>query len=235
MKKISIWAKHHKWESRIIIVVMQILLGLIAWFLGTNAPEFTADATKTLIAIFSVLTVSIVLIYSHFKKNYVYRKTFDVLLITVSFGFVFMFSNQNFQLPGSFANAAEITNRDTTSFSKHPLITSFKEKLMNMDKSKLTKKEKRRIIKAQIRTIRHDNNLSNGEKVALVILTVLLGVALLFGVAALSCSISCSGSGALAALVAIFGVVGIIFLMVWLGGKIGNKYPRQRDKATTGR
>ena len=56
--------------------------------------------------------------------------------------------------------------------------------------------------------------MSNGAKVGLIILCVLAAIGLLYGVAALACSLSCGGSEGAATLVMIGGVGVIAFLLV---------------------
>ena len=75
-------------------------------------------------------------------------------------------------------------------------------------------KERKKMLKEQVKEIKKANNLSNGEKALLVILSVLVAAGLLYLVAALSCSLSCSGSDAAAVLVGVGGIALVIFLLI---------------------
>ena len=67
-----------------------------------------------------------------------------------------------------------------------------------------------------------DNNAGN---IGWTILIIIGALALTGLVAALACSISCSGSGALGAIVGILGVVGVIWLTVFCLKKVWQKRP----------
>ena len=73
---------------------------------------------------------------------------------------------------------------------------------------------KKKILKEQIREIKKANDLSEGTKVLLIILSIVVAIGLLFLVAALACNLSCSGSDAVAVIVGIGGLALIIFLLI---------------------
>ena len=105
------------------------------------------------------------------------------------------------------------------------LIRNFITLIKNTDVSKLSQKEKLKMIKDQVRTVKQNKDTTKGEKTALIILSVLIAIGLLLGLAALSCSISCGGSEALAIIVALAGTFLIVFLLVRIIKRIS--HPKQ--------
>ncbi len=76
-------------------------------------------------------------------------------------------------------------------------------------------KTARHKVKSELKALKadwkkHKKEGDTAGKVALVILTILLGLVLLYGLVLLSCSISCSGNEGLAIVVLIGGLAGII-------------------------
>ncbi len=203
-----------------LIVSMYIALNLIGWLLGNLLPQFDDTLANFLLWTLSVFTFYIFIVYPSFKRNYFYRKICDLALITCTLGFVIVICNNGNVIPRNNVYGASIEGRDTNSLKSHPLYVNFKSKLEGLDKSKLSKKEKRRIMKTQIKAIMHEKSLSAADRALMIFLCVLLGLALLFGVAVLSCAIGCGGSEALAVVVALLGIVGVILFVSWLARKI---------------
>jgi hypothetical protein len=114
-----------------------------------------------------------------------------------------------------------------SSVHNNSLIQNFISSINNKDVSKLSQREKMRIIKHQIKTIKQDKETSKSDKTLLIILSVIVALGLLFGLGALSCSIACGGAEALAAIVAIAGTFIIIFLLVRTIKRISN--PRSKE------
>jgi hypothetical protein len=94
-------------------------------------------------------------------------------------------------------------------------------------------KERKKLLKHQIREIKKANDPSKGEKVLLVILSILVALGLLYLVAALSCSIACSGSEAIALLVAIGGTAGVILLLIFVIRAIYGKRRKKKEPVST--
>ena len=91
-------------------------------------------------------------------------------------------------------------------------------------------KERKKLLKEQIRGIKKTNELSKGEKVALTILAVLAALGLLFLVASLACNLSCSGSDAAAVIVGLGGGALVIVLLVVAIRAIYNKKRKELRK-----
>ena len=86
-------------------------------------------------------------------------------------------------------------------------------------------KQHRQTLKAEVKAIvgQMKTQKVTGEQVLLIILTILLALLLLYGVAALSCSIACSGADGLAVLVFLLGLGLIVWLTVALIKKISRR------------
>lgn len=99
----------------------------------------------------------------------------------------------------------------------------------------LSWKERKKLLKAQVRAIKKADDLSNGAKVALIFLSALVALGLLFLVAALACDLSCSGSGAAAVLVGLAGTALIaLLLVVVIRAILGKKRKKPKPGPETG-
>ena len=232
MKSISFWAKKHIWQSRLLIVVIYILLNVIGLFVGkllndsnVNLPGLYFMLCVIFIVILSIGYSSTNVRASRVFTRYFRRKFFDFTLGLITF-LMIIYGGNNYK--NLFVNNEAVNAFSIHRFSKdsaiyyNTLIQNFIASIKNMDVSKLSLKEKKRIIKQQIKTIKHDKDISEGNKTLLIILSVLIALALLYGLAALSCSLSCSGSEALALIVAIGGTFLIIFFLVRIIKRITN-------------
>lgn len=103
-----------------------------------------------------------------------------------------------------------------------------------MDVSKLTLRQKIKIIKHQVKTIKRDPNTSKSQKTLLIILSVFVAVFLLLILAAGSCSISCSGSEGIATIVFLGGTFLLVFLLVHIIKRINHpKAARKKEDRDT--
>ena len=110
--------------------------------------------------------------------------------------------------------------------NNNSLIKSFILNINNTDVNKLSQRKKINLIKTQIKKIQQQKKTTKGEKTALIVLSVFIALILLYGLAGLSCSISCGGSEALAIIVALAGTFLIIFFLVRIIKAISN--PRKK-------
>jgi len=242
VKKISIWAKGHVWQSRLLIIFIYILLNVLGIFTGKLLREVNVVIPQLYFTSFVVFTILLWVLYPGNKDPktgkkrglYFRRKLFDFSLGTVTFLMIIYIGNNWKSLPvkSESAQASKIIRIPKDSaISNSPLIKNFITSIKNMDVSKLTPREKIRIIKKQIRTIREDNETSKGEKTVLIIVSVLLAIGLLIGLAALSCSIACSGSEAVAVIVALAGTFLIVFLLIRTIKRISNRPKQKKEPA----
>ena len=95
----------------------------------------------------------------------------------------------------------------------------------------MSRKESKRLF---IKIDEKDNNLPLWAKIVLIFLAVVVAAGLLYVLAALACTISCSGAEALAVIVALVGTFGIVFGAIRLIQAIlGKKRRKKRSTSTT--
>lgn len=242
MKKISYWAKAHVWPTRLLIIVIYILLNVIGIFCGKLLSELDITIPQLFFIAYIIFTIALFIWYPARKKVkqnvkstvlYFRRKLFDLALGTVTF-LMIIYAGNNWEhlfIKSESVRASAIihVSKDSAIFN-HPVIKNFIATIKSADVSKLSTKEKLRLIKHQIKTIKHDKDTSKADKTLLIILSIIIAVALLIGLAALSCSISCSGSEALAVIVALGGTFLIIFLLVRLIKYLKNPSVKKKEQ-----
>lgn len=232
MIKISIWARKNFILSRILIIIGFLFLYLLCFFTGNALRDLQLIIPFSVLIVSSIIfivTASVYILQKHVLKkqfSYLYHKTLDgfllistyLILLTVynHYGSVSnMFSGNSSYAYGSFAPS---TN-SSLEFSKEN--TSIKP--VKVDKKSL-KQTFKKMIKAY-------KEKSTGSKGILIFLSILLAVVLLLALAALACSISCSGSGVLGLLVFVAGTFGIVLGLVKLIERIkkGPKEPKSSE------
>jgi hypothetical protein len=224
MRKISLWGKHHPWSARIIIIVSTFIISAIAFYLGENTRNNGYTMSSYLFVIICVFYFSTLLAYPNRRKSntqlksashYGYRKYSDFILAACSFGIFFYAGNDPSKLAnlprGLYAASPLAGIKDPVPYKSLP---AFYKSLRDENGKLLKWKERRKLLKQQLKGIKHSDEMSQGAKVLLTILCVLVAIGLLYLVAALACSLSCNGSGAAAVLVAIGGTALIVFLFV---------------------
>jgi len=103
-------------------------------------------------------------------------------------------------------------------------IEAFTASLKDETGKTLKWKEKKKLLKEQIRAIKKADDMATGAKVGLIILSVLVALGLLYLVAALACNLSCSGSAGAATAVMIGGAGLTVFLLIIvIRGILGRK------------
>lgn len=242
MKIISFWAKNHIWQSRQLIILIYILLNVIGIFTGKLLNEINVIFPQIYFIACIIVTIALWMWYPD-KQNrkpgvspsalYVRRKIFDFSLGAVTFLMIIYAGNnwKNLFLKSESAQASKIIphSKDSSIYNS-PLIKNFIAGIKGLDVSKLSQREKLKLIKKQMKTIKHDKDTSEGNKTLLIILSVLIALGLLYGLAALSCSISCGGSEALAIIVAVGGTFLIIFLLIRIIKRITNRRQNRRKR-----
>ena len=231
MKKISLWAKHHVFATRIIIFFIHLLLIVLAFYISENIP-FHFSLKKLSLVLF-ILILSTFNYYRVKQKSYLFKKAIYFITSVCFFLIVCFFSKHNFTT-NSFQkslSAIEITPHHNTS---NPTAQQILQSLKYRDKTTLTKYEKR-ILKKELKkqigiytksTLKHDH--ISAEQALLIILAIIAALGLLSLLSALACSISCGGANALAILVFIVGLAGICFGLYFLIKII--KHKRKRNQ-----
>lgn len=234
-KQLSYWARQHKWPSRFIIVfsfIIMNLLGIITGFLFSDLNIIFS----TWFILLSMAAFSIVwLTYPTNKQKslYVFRKTYDIILVGTTFLMFIYFGNRQVSpISSTLFSASAVTlslvPKDST--RAYRSLGDFRKSLHDENGKPLKWKERKRLLKQQIKAIKTDRITSDGEKVLLIILCVLLAAALAFSVGALSCSLSCSGSEGAAVVVAILGLAGVALLTFFMIRGITRKSKREKEK-----
>jgi hypothetical protein len=248
MKKISWWAKNHKLSARILIVASFICLNALAFvtgqFLNQLGILFSQAFLFGCFFIFLVAFIAYPLKKQKGKKarpSWYYRlqKSCDFILAASTFCMIVCLSNQPEKLfqfyPKIKASAIAFPVKDTTVKHYKP-IGKFNSSLKDGKGNQLKWKERKKLLREQVREIKKDHNLPKGEKIALIILSALIAAGLLMLVAALSCNLSCNGYGAAAAIVGIGGTALVIFLLVLAIRAINGKKRKRKlitEKAAT--
>jgi membrane protease YdiL (CAAX protease family) len=233
MYKISNWASTHVWPARIIIVCAFVLITVLALFIGGALQLFEITIPLSLFYSSVALFLIIFLIYPdkkysrRFKNFYQYHKTCDSILLSATFFFLICIGNRPEYLlrlaqPASAAVPYSITTNTKPSIEKEKSIRPLLKKLSK-------KALEHALIKkmAQLRKAYQDT--SKGGKIALIILSVIVALALLFLLAGLSCNIACSGADGLAVLVLLLGTGVIVFFLARVIQRI-TKGPRRKSK-----
>jgi cell division protein FtsL len=152
------------------------------------------------------------------KKFYIKQKSFDFILAASTFGMFVCLGNrpEKFIFPGSLIHATAISASVPVSGSikTYKNINSFSASMKDKNGKLLKWKERKKLLKEQIRQIKESKELSKGDKTVLVILSVVVAMLLLALVSSLSCSLSCNGADGAAALVGIGGTAVVIFLLI---------------------
>lgn len=227
MRKISFWAKDHKWSSRFIIVTSFIVLNILGIVTGKllGSLEITIPVS-VLFFVAGLYCVGFIAYPSRSLKGqkltaaafYVRQKSCDLMLVASTFCMIVYFSNR----PGEIFNYTTDLNAAIASGSSFPkdsavftpkTIAAFAASLKNETGKSLKWKEKRSLLKAQIRAIKKDREMPSGAKVGLIILSVLVALGLIYAIAALACTLSCGGSEGAAVLVMVGGAGLVAFLL----------------------
>ncbi|MBL7723344.1 MAG: hypothetical protein JNK27_04305 [Chitinophagaceae bacterium] len=240
MRKISTWAKAHKWPARIILVVSLLLLNITGILTGLLLKDLSVIIPGSVFLLTILIYVWAILSYparstrSRYAPGQYYtkQKTRDFILAATAFVLFVCISNNNKIVPASSLSLQAATNAhpsDSQGRAYKP-VWKFSASMKDENGKMLKWKERKKLLKEQIRGIKKSNELSNGGKVALTILAVLAALGLLYLVASLACNLSCSGSDAAAVIVGLGGGALVIVLLVVAIRAIYNKKRRELRK-----
>ena len=232
MRKLSLWASDHPWTARVLIISLYIPLNLLGIITGDVLYDVGVIFPGSFIL--SLISIVLLLVFYYPSRNarspgssYGKQKAFDFLLAMCTFCMVCFTGNQkNVEHPFTL----------TTKVISVPVSTiqpSFPNSTFTEDpgKPKLSKKDSWKKKKTFFKQIRKKyKDLSDGEKILLVFLTIVVAIGLIALLAALACSIACAGSEALAYVVFFLGTGAITFLAVHLIHKILRKRKKPVNK-----
>jgi len=227
MKKISQWAKNHIWPARIIIVAGILILNGAAILTGLLLKDLHVEipASFFIVLVFISLMATFCYPAKKYKENftpqafYKRQKTNDVILLSAAFCMFVCISNHKNPVETYFqalnaVSASKPTSPKDSTLKNYKSVTAFSASIKDENGKLLKWKERKKLLKEQVKAIKKSKEISDGGKVALIILSVIVALGLVYLVAALACSLSCSGSDAAAVIVGIGGGALVIFLLI---------------------
>ncbi|HET7116839.1 MAG TPA: hypothetical protein VFI29_10130 [Hanamia sp.] len=244
MKKISYWAKIHKTQARTAIVVSFIFLNALAFFTGHFLNQIGIFLLpQFLFGCFFIFLIALIayplkklkgtkpksLAYYHLQKSC------DFILAASTFCMIVCLCNRPerlFQFYPQIKAFVVVSPSKDSSVKHYKSISDFYSSLVDGKGNSLKWKERKKLLKEQVREIKRDPNTSKGEKIALIFLSVLAAAGLLFLVAGLACNLSCNGYDGAAAIVGIGGTALVIFLLVLAIRAINGK--KRKSKLASG-
>ncbi len=225
-KKISYWAAENPWQARSLIAGIHIATGLSALSLGHHLYGQEVFISETVsYAALSVFTTSCLAYPSKnpsftFTNSYFAQKAHDISLFTSGAVMMLCAGNHYHITQQPVSDSEVLFSLSTTNTPEKNIYLVKNEKDLNAEKHSFKQEAKK--------------ELSRGAKITLTILLAITFAAAVFGLAALSCSIACSGNEGLAALVGIGGGIGLAALFILgIRGIYGNKRKSKKAKEAT--
>ncbi|HWC55234.1 MAG TPA: hypothetical protein VG676_16735 [Chitinophagaceae bacterium] len=228
MKKISYWASAHKWTARIVLTLSFLLLNFLGFETGILLNRSGVTVQSVVVFIFFLIFLTGVIIYPSQKNKkvrsgpftfYARQKSCDFLLAASTWAMAVCLGNNPdalfmFDLSASSSVSSTYSFPADSTNNSYKSIKDFSTSMKDVNGKTLKWKERKKLLKEQLKAIKKDNTLSPGTKTLLTILSILVAVGLLVLIVGLSCNLSCDGSGAAAVLVGIGGIALIVFLLV---------------------
>lgn len=212
MRQISFWASQHQTASRIFLAFSYLLMNACCFLLGSLTSALPLWFSWLLLLPFSA---ALVLYPSRRRKNeyrnfYRTQKTFDLVLATCTCLFIISSVSRYDKLPQPVSQQAAFAALQAPAVEKPG-----KKKISIHFGTKGFFAKHGKKIKSHVREIRAALRRPGGAgKAALIVLTILVALLLLYLVAALSCSAACSGAEGLAYTIALLGTGLVVFLTV---------------------
>ena len=247
MRNISVWAKTHQWPARIIIILSFLLLTANGIITGMLLKDITVTIPAfALIAL--IITYGLAGIFYPKKTEkrrfstagyYRRQKTGDFLLAASTFGMIVCISNSSNPAATYFPFLQAATNANTTlpgdsAVKNYKSLLTFSSSMKNEEGKMLKWKERKKLLKEQVKGIKKSTELTKGGKTFLIILSVLVALGLIYLVTALACNLSCNGAEGAAILVGIGGTAVVVFLLVLAIRRITGKKKKPVEKPGSG-
>ena len=177
MKKLSRWVKTHQWPARIILVVSLLLMnaagiviGLLLKDLGISIPSFI------FLSVIVIYFAAIILYPATsqkkkvgFNRFYSRQKTCDALLAATAFCMFMCISNDATPFKTYFSNA-QLASASTPLHSSdsaknnYKSLPAFSKSLKGENGKLLNWKERKKLLKTQVKAIKKSKGGSDGEK-----------------------------------------------------------------------
>ncbi|HEX4958778.1 MAG TPA: hypothetical protein VFV46_11420 [Lacibacter sp.] len=224
MRLLSQWGKQHVWPARLLIILLHLVLIAIAlyWALlvTENGWTVSADLLYVLIGIYGAMFLA----YQSkvkWKKMFWYRIIMHTGMAVVSFMLVFLYAaTLNKPVVVTDVMAASVIDPVYGSTYKHAEAEKLLQQIKNGEVKKLSKAERKLLrseFKFQVKrytAAKRAGQKDEAGKAGLIILTIIVALAAILGVGAISCSLSCNGNDGAAVAVAVLGTALIIFLVI---------------------
>lgn len=241
MKKIAFWAKSHRWPARTLIITSFLVLNVLGYFAGRNLNELGIRLPSFFLILLITIFAIPFLMYpgrntqqpgTQRNRSFRFRKTLDLTLATTGFLMMVFVANRpgslSFFISRGYAVSTSHPGPGDSTFHLYKSPQAFAASLKNAQGERLAKKERRTLLKAQIRNIKKSDELSQSAKAGLIALSILIAAGLLYLVASLSCSLSCSGYDGLAVLTALGGTTLVVVLLLAVIRGINRKNKKKK-------
>lgn len=231
MKRLSLWAYHHKGAARLLIVLCYVVLNATGFLVGDLLLLLDVHVSPLLVYLVTAAAIAAFIGYPQRKEKHRYanfygrQKVCDGLLITSTFLFLLCAANgrQADNSPFSLSPVRAVV--PVALPSAHVVTNENPEK-----KTSLFSEVKTRLTQGIQKVRNYYKRLNTTDKIILTALLALVALAALYGVIAWSCSLSCSGSEATGWIVLVAGTGVILFLVMWTARAINRAYRRRKDR-----
>ncbi len=216
MKTLSFWARRRPFAARMLIVTLLVLLGLLALETALELKNLGLQLPEWPLWFLSLVVVYALIRYPQGKERLekrefcIQRMRCDFSLLVSGWAILFLMSNR--ELP---AHQAIQPQARFIALRAAEQNSGFKRALhdLNPFAPKSNKSHWRAFARQQLEARRAELAKQKSLTLGKVLLLLLFSTASIIILAYLSCSIACSGSGVLAVLVALGGLVGIVALL----------------------
>lgn len=221
MRSLSLWAKHHYVQARILIVLSHVILFFVALFIAFRLSAMGILFSPLWIYFFIAVFLATAATYppSRSVQNFVARKWRDFVIAASGFILVILTVtalDKPFSTSSSLYAATELPGKGFRYAKAEKLIRAYQAG----EKKHFTLREKMIISKEfkyqlwRFGQAKITGRQSEAGDAALIIVACVVAVGLLFLLAALACNISCNGQDALAVIVGVAGTAAIIWGLV---------------------
>ena len=226
MKQVSYWASKHVAAARLIIILLYIPLNILGYITGSLLWDVQVELTPLFI---NGIAVTVVLLYITYQKKapYYQKKLYQFTIGVCTFCIICFYGNQS-RTPDLYLPFSNTSQAVSLIEKEHSSVV--KEKIKTNKETRQLKKELRKKFR---KAVTSDEGMKTWVKILLIVLSVLVALILLYGVAGLACTLSCNGSEAAAWLVGILGLAGIIAGLFFVIRKIIGRKKKPKMNAAT--
>ncbi|HVU56953.1 MAG TPA: hypothetical protein VHD83_17950 [Puia sp.] len=195
MKKLSYWARDHRAAARILIILLQLLLTLSAVYTGQVLRTLRMRLDGSIAVTLFLILLTAALLYPRRGRHgglsgYRRQKACDFLVAMSCCCLLCFIVNRNYTTALVSSGVYGSLPVDHDAQQTRPAASNEEDRSVNPPR-------------------RHRHTT---EKIALILCVIALAAVCFYGVASLSCSLSCSGSTGLAVVVLAGGLAGIFIL-----------------------